>query len=467
MRSQVGEVDLGNLFPKARNKPLGIGDIIPDVIASRSMKINPWIRHPRPAATVTKASSDYQFLTHAGIRKPKIIEIARLGSFPDAYQWQREAGACIGNSVPPLMMRAIANRIAVGLFQGERERELEGETYIEKLEAAWQEHLAPRESDAPTVVSLFAGCGGSSLGYSMAGFRELLAVDWDKNAAATFRLNFPDVTFWQGDIVQLSDDEALRLAGVESGQLDVLDGSPPCQGFSTAGKRQLNDPRNSLFHEYVRLLRAFRPRVFVMENVSGLVKGKMKLVFAEIMKELKASGYRVSCRLLNAMWFNVPQSRERLIWIGVREDLGKQATHPMTSERPVNVRQAFQQVPQSEYVRLAADSLTLRQMRAVKPGQRCKVHHSHHRLAWNEVSPTVDRGGGAGAYHIWHPSDDRPISLGEVKRLHFYPDAFTFHGLLSDGFERVGNSVPPLFMRAIALHIRNLLAGIEPRLVET
>ena len=108
---------------------------------------------------------------------------------------------------------------------------------------------------------------------------------------------------------------------LKPGELDVLDGSPPCQGFSTAGKRRMDDGRNQLFREYVRLLRGLRPKVLVMENVSGMVKGKMKLIFAEIMRELKASGYKVSARLMNAMHFGVPQSRERMIFIGIREDL--------------------------------------------------------------------------------------------------------------------------------------------------
>ena len=162
--------------------------------------------------------------------------------------------------------------------------------YPAHLEAMWQRHLAPREPNAPTVISTFAGAGGSSLGYSMAGFRELLAVEWDDNAVETFKLNFPGVPVYHGDIAKLSVDECLSMAGIEPGQLDILDGSPPCQGFSTAGKRIMDDPRNQLFREFVRLLRGLRPKVFVMENVSGMVKGKMKLVFVEILKELKASG---------------------------------------------------------------------------------------------------------------------------------------------------------------------------------
>ncbi len=183
------------------------------------------------------------------------------------------------------------------------------EDYPAHLEACWQEHLKPREPDAPTAISLFAGCGGSSLGYSMAGFRELLAVEWDDHAVETFKLNFPEVPVWHGDIAKLSVEECLQITGLKSGELDVLDGSPPCQGFSTAGKRKIDDGRNQFFREYVRLLRALRP------------KGKMKLIFVEILRELKASGYQVSARLMNAMYFGVPQSRERMIFIGVREDL--------------------------------------------------------------------------------------------------------------------------------------------------
>jgi DNA (cytosine-5)-methyltransferase 1 len=148
------------------------------------------------------------------------------------------------------------------------------------------------------------------------------AHKWDDHAVKTFKLNFPDVPVWHGDIADLSVERCMEMAGLSGqGELDVLDGSPPCQGFSTAGKRKMDDDRNQLFREYVRLLQGLKPKVFVMENVSGMVKGKMKLIFAEIMRELKASGYHVSARLMNAMYFGVPQSRQRMIFIGVREEL--------------------------------------------------------------------------------------------------------------------------------------------------
>jgi len=271
--------------------------------------------------------------------------------------------------------------------------------YLSILDQAWQQHLTPREPGAPTVISTFAGAGGSSLGYSMAGYHELLAVEWDDNAVSTFKLNFPGVPVYHGDIAKLTVEECLRLTGIEPGKLDVLDGSPPCQGFSTAGKRILDDPRNSLFREYVRLLRGLRPKVFVMENVSGMVKGKMKLVFAEIMRELKASGYKVSCRLLNAMYFHVPQSRERLIWIGVREDLGIEPSHPRAESRAVTVREALEGIEQlpgplpAPGTKLAQCCREMCQGTTASEFYRRNWGFNLYRLAWDKVSPTFTKGG--------------------------------------------------------------------------
>jgi DNA (cytosine-5)-methyltransferase 1 len=346
--------------------------------------------------------------------------------------------------------------------------------YPATLAEAWAQHKAPREDNAPTVISTFAGCGGSSLGYSMAGYREVLAVEWDDNAVATFRLNFPEVPVYHGDIAKLTVEECMSLAGLSGPrELDVLDGSPPCQGFSTAGKREIDDDRNQLFREFVRLLRGLQPRVFIMENVSGMVKGKMKLIFAEVMRELRASGYKVSCRLMNAMYFQVPQSRERLIFVGVREDLGREPSHPGAESAPVTVREAFNGVQDSvrDRVNPKADSKTLRQMQSVRPGDRCKLHHSHHRLHFEKPSPTVVGGGGASEWHIWYPSQDRPVTRLEARRLASFPDDFCFVGDVSSAFVRIGNSVPPLFMRAIARHVRETILeadmGLEPVLTES
>jgi DNA (cytosine-5)-methyltransferase 1 len=315
------------------------------------------------------------------------------------------------------------------------------------LEEAWSRHLAPRHPDAPTMISLFAGGGGSSLGYSMAGFRELLVVEWDENAVETLRLNFPAVPIYHGDIVKLSVEECLRLAGIEPGELDVLDGSPPCQGFSTAGKRQLDDERNSLFREYVRLLRGLQPRAFVMENVSGLVKGKMRLAFAEILRELKTSGYRVKVRLLNAMFFNVPQSRQRLIFVGTRENLGIEPSHPKG---------------QSEAVTLASALANIRTktMSGDNPRNSKKAFGATRRNDWNGVGPTLST---RPHRHGLHPSEYRFFSLEEHKRIASFPDEFRVALPLSDQFKRIGNSVPPLFMRAIAKHVADLIRSCDTK----
>jgi len=302
-------------------------------------------------------------------------------------------------------------------------------SYLATLEAAWAQHRAPRDADAPTVISTFAGCGGSSLGYSMAGFRELLAVEWDDNAVATFGLNFPEVPVHHGDIAQLSVEAVLAQTGLQPGELDVFDGSPPCQGFSTAGKRVLDDPRNGLFREYVRLLRGLQPKVFVMENVSGMVKGKMKLVFAEILRDLKASGYQVSARLLNAMYFNVPQSRERMIFIGVRNDLGRAPSHPRAECNQIGIGSVL------------SDVIASRSMK-INPWIK------HPRAA-----ATITKTDSDYQFLTKEKSLRKPMLI-EIAMLSSFPSQY---GWGKDAWARIGNSVPPLFMRAIAQHIREHL----------
>lgn len=335
--------------------------------------------------------------------------------------------------------------------------------YLTILESAWQEHLAEREPNAPTVISTFAGCGGSSLGYSMAGFRELLANEWDDNAVATFKLNFPDVPVIQGDIAKLTVEQVLEITGLQPGELDVFDGSPPCQGFSTAGKRIIDDPRNQLFREYVRLLRGLQPKVFVMENVSGMVKGKMKLIFADILRELKSSGYKVSARLLNAMYFNVPQSRQRLIFIGVREDLGIEPSHPKAESRPIASREC-----------VIGDGTPLPEKyidtwKHTKPGEtfyegRARLGIKPHSfdaqvLNPNKPAPTIKKQIRLGQSGLHHWEKPELLNSQTIQRLTSFPDEFQFIGIEKEKWARIGNSVPPLFMRSIARHIRSEILG--------
>ena len=338
--------------------------------------------------------------------------------------------------------------------------------YPAHLEAMWQKAIAPREPNAPTVISTFAGGGGSLTGYMMAGFRDLLAVEWDDNAVETLRLNWPELAIYHGDIAKLTVEEVLQRTGLKPGELDILDGSPPCQGFSTAGKRILDDPRNQLFREYVRLLRGLRPKVFIMENVSGMVKGKMKLVFVEILKELKASGYKVSARLLNAMYFHVPQSRQRLIFIGVRDDLGIEPSHPKGESGGITPKIALSSLVPDDYdafpdwLKLAAEKMKPGNYSGSNAARQFMKYKgtsgggaSFKLLAWNRPSCTIAKIW-PGAAGVGHPDKQRYLASNELKRIGSFPDNYQFIGGYKKTIERIGNSVPPLFMEAIARHVR-------------
>lgn len=353
-------------------------------------------------------------------------------------------------------------------------------------------------SNGLTLVSLFAGCGGSSLGYRMAGYDIRLAVEQDRVAAETYRRNFPGAAVHEGDICALSAGEALRLARVAPGELDVLDGSPPCQGFSLAGKRRFGDRRNRLFEEYVRLLAAFRPRAAVMENVPGLIKGKMRLVFAEMTAALKEAGYRVACRLLNAWWYGVPQDRRRLIWVGVREDVMAAPSHPApTAREPVTVAEALGYRLKYEVVgawergrgplRRAArfgyePILTLgalgfggQRHPVVVPQLPTERHAPQVIEAWHAAAPgrslrRARRYVGSfqsvrldpakpspsqiAAHRNWRWDEPRQLTVEEAKALHGFPPWFDV-----GEYRLVGNSVPPPMAEAVGRHIAALLGG--------
>jgi len=289
----------------------------------------------------------------------------------------------------------------------------------------------------PTFISLFAGCGGSSLGYKWAGFKELLAVDFDENAVETFKLNFPDVPCWQRDIREMTGKEILDFCKIKKGELFLLDASPPCQGFSTAGKRKVTDPRNDLFKEFVRLIKELDPKVFVMENVSGLVKGKMKGWFIEIMRELKSLSYQVKCKLMNAMYYEVPQSRQRLIWIGIKDinpSFPKHKGFPISASKALDIEGVFC----DSYSRWPKTKIQTRSMR-INP--------------WMDDSAACITKSSSD-YQAKIDNKIRKLTIAEAKILSSYPKEFNFIGNYSQQWGLIGNSVPPKFMEAIARQIR-------------
>ena len=179
----------------------------------------------------------------------------------------------------------------------------------------------------------------------------------------------------------------------------------------------------------------------------------MKLIFAEILKELKASGYKVSARLLNAMYFNVPQSRQRMIFIGVREDLGKMPSYPGVQGIPFTVRCAILDLCNDKSdLKFNENTRTAKIMRFVVPGKTDPKHHSHVKLSYDLPSRTLLKDF-LGYFHFWHPINHRPLTLKEWSRIGTFGDNFLFTDK-KNGCQRIGNSVPPLFMKAIAEHIR-------------
>lgn len=204
------------------------------------------------------------------------------------------------------------------------------------------------------AISFFAGTGGSSTGYRMAGYRMLYANEFVDAARACYAANAAEYTYVDGrDIRTVTPEDVLEKIKLKVGELDVLDGSPPCSAFSTAGIREkgwgkaknYSDDKqqvvDDLFFEYARMVRGIRPKVFVAENVSGLIKGKAKGYFIEIITALKKDGYNVQAGLLDAQWLGVPQARQRVIFIGVREDLGKAPAFPKPFQYNYSVREAL------------------------------------------------------------------------------------------------------------------------------
>lgn len=210
----------------------------------------------------------------------------------------------------------------------------------------------PRRN-APVVASTFSGGGGSCLGYWIAGFRVAWANEFVPAAQQTYRANHPHTLLDERDIRTVTAAEILKALGLKAGELDLFDGSPPCQSFSTAGKRERgwgqvaahgdgsNQRSDDLFFEYARLLKGLQPRAFIAENVSGLVKGKAKGYFKRIHAALVDCGYVVEARMIDAQWCGVPQARQRVIFQGVRADLELAPAWPDPLPYRYTVREAL------------------------------------------------------------------------------------------------------------------------------
>jgi DNA (cytosine-5)-methyltransferase 1 len=193
-----------------------------------------------------------------------------------------------------------------------------------------------------TFIDLFSGCGGLSCGLELAGHRCLLGVDADKDAIASFAANHHEAAVYLGDIKKLSQKKIQNL--LQGKTVDMVVGGPPCQGFSTVGKGLVEDDRNQLFREFVRIVKITRPKVILFENVTGLVAKKNKLILKKIFQFFEKLGYNMDARILSAEEFGVPEKRRRAIIMGVRggECLFPEVTHgPRAGKKVKTVAQAL------------------------------------------------------------------------------------------------------------------------------
>lgn len=326
-----------------------------------------------------------------------------------------------------------------------------------------------------SVISTFAGCGGSSLGYKWTGYDELLAVDFDRLACECFGLNFP-APIWCRDIREIKAEEILEFCGLDRGELDLLDGSPPCQGFSAAGKRRVSDDRNSLFREFCRLLDGLRPKAFVMENVAAAAWGRMRGVFMEMMGALEGCGYTVKCKMLNAKYYGVPQSRARLFWVGVRGDLKVESQYPEPSNRIRTVKWALEQVVEDSDREVVIPSEGIQQLvRQMRQGERAAKYDPRnfgydpegnwgwaesrygrdlYRLDLSRPAPTVR----AMIYKGWtgaiHPLENRFLTIQELKAICSFPQDFKLTGNFQERWRLLGNAVMPRQMEAVARTVK-------------
>ena len=253
-------------------------------------------------------------------------------------------------------------------------------------------------------------------------------MDTTLTACNIFQHNFPLTTAWNRDISAVEVTEVLQYLELEVGQLDVLDSSPPCVGFSICGRRNIRDKRNDLFLETVRFIEGLRPKVFLIENVPGLMKGKMKGKFNRIVRRLRFTGYNLKCKSINTIYYNVPQSRQRLIFLGVRNDLSAEPVFPQPN---LKVQRLKDVLPDVDFHSRGQFDKTIKHVETL-PYTITKTPSMFFVQDGIERKPTID----------------------ELKILSSFPEDFTFTGSYTEVWNQIGNCVLPLMMKAMSKTIR-------------
>ena len=329
-----------------------------------------------------------------------------------------------------------------------------------------------------TSIELFAGAGGLALGVEKAGFNTLGLIEFDKDAADTLKKNRPNWNVINDDIANISCLDLEKYFSIKKGELDLLSGGAPCQAFSYAGKRLgLEDARGTLFYHYALFLEKLQPKMFLFENVRGLLTHDHGKTYSTMLDIFTKAGYTIDKQVLNAWNYGVPQKRERLITIGIRNDLVGKTEYRFPkahSYKPVlrdvlldcpdgpgvpygeKKRKIFELVPAGGYWRDIDPAIAKEYMKSCwdMEGGRTGILR---RMSLDEPSLTVLTSPSQKQTERCHPLEARPFTVRENARCQTFPDDWEFCGNVSAQYKQVGNAVPVNLAYDIAKEIANSL----------
>lgn len=332
-----------------------------------------------------------------------------------------------------------------------------------------------------TTLELFAGAGGLALGIEKAGFETLGLIEFDKDAAETLRHNRPNWRVINDDIANISCRNLREYFNLAEGELSLLSGGAPCQSFSYAGKRLgLEDARGTLFYHYARFLEQLQPKMFLFENVKGLLTHDKGRTYETILGIFESAGYTIHKKVLNAWDYGVAQKRERLITIGIRNDLSEQISFnfPAPHEyKPVlrdilpdcpksdgaqyseYKRKIFEMVPPGGYWKDIPEDIAREYMKGCwgMAGGRTGILR---RLSLDEPSLTILTSPGQKQTDRCHPLEARPLTVRENARCQSFPDDWVFCGSVGKQYKQVGNAVPVNLAYEIGMSVRESLEGL-------
>lgn len=318
------------------------------------------------------------------------------------------------------------------------------------------------------IISLFTGAGGLDLGFKKAGFNITWANEFDPVIWETFKVNFPETKLNERSITKVLSKDIPETKGIIGG--------PPCQSWSAAGKgKGIKDQRGKLFFEYIRILKDKKPLFFLAENVSGMLHEKHNKALEKIIQQFEEAGYTLSVKLLNAKYFNVPEDRKRIIYVGYRKDLKIKFEFPKESEYIPTLKEAIWDLRNSakpaKSKNKANENLKIPNHEYLTGGFST-IYMSRNRVrAWNEPSFTIQAGGRHAPIHphapkmekveldkqVFSPGKEhlyRRLSVRECARIQTFPDNFIFkYRDVADGYKMIGNAVPVNFAYAIAKKI--------------